>query len=547
MRRLRALLPLLWAANAGAVTIAFQSEDAKAERPAGFWPAGMELSLSSLGYYKGFSGDPRRASGNVNRMLSQDDLTLRYRRERGGIVVSQDLAARHTNDRTLSPHKDFILQSFFLSVEKPERFGARLGNILPSFSRFTLGTSLEGLSGFYRAGPVRASAVAARQEPVDGRRFRRWTSGSRLEAPDLQVKSGHLAGLLRSARGGVSVVSTADEGGSIRNTQGVQKLDALVYGADASLAMRGNLALTLEGAGSSFRDNRDPGRRGFAASADLGWRPGRLSAGLGFENQDPLFRSPSGSASPDSRRLTPRAAYRLAEWAGLDTAAEFTRNNLRGQLAATTLSQTYRSGLSLRPLGWLRRGALSGLNTQWGLRLNRQRATDGKTKRQTINYDLAASHSLGGWSLGAGYSLQDDRDLVAEANNRVLQSPKFNLGWRWQGPKAWNLSLGPTLAWSYSRDTKIKTGEATKTTLVDLGLGGTVDGARFNFGFGTSSSQRPAPANAAHQTRWKAEWNQNLLPGLSLSGGYNYNWSTEADATRNYAENQWSVGLRYAF
>lgn len=545
MRGKLLLLAALSAAPAArAVNITFQEAAPSRKAAPSFWPEGLRLSLSSLGYYKAFSGDPARASGIVDRPLSQEDLTVRFARKySNGVELRQDLSGRHTNDRTLSRNKDFILQNLFLSAEKADRFAARFGNILTSFSRFTLGTSLQGANGYYQSGRLRFSGVAARQEEVDGGRYRRWTTGGRVEALNAP---GPLP-FIRGVSGGVSLVSTGDDGSSIVNQANVQKVDALVGGGDLRFDLRRAVTLTTEWAGSSFRDNRGARLAGAAFSLDLDWKPGRLAAGLGYENQDPGFRSPAGSASPDVRRLSPRSSYRFSDWASADLGAEFTRNNLFRQLAFTTNGETYRGGLNVRPLGWRKASPFSGLSTTLAVRLNRQNASDASAKRQTMNYDLAASHALGGLNYGLGYSLQTDKDLVKEANNRVVSTPRFNLGAQRALNRAWNFSLGPTYAWSYSRDTKVTTGEAAKTVTHDLGLGGTLDGGRFSLGFGVTSAQRPAPANASYQRRLRADWSQTLRPGLSLTFAYAHTYQTESDRLKNYDENQWSVGLKYEF
>ena len=531
-------------APASAVNITVLAAPAKAGKASpAFWPQGLNVSLATLGYYKGFSGDRRRASGVINEGLTQDDLSIRFQRKTmRGVEFRQEFSGRYTNDRSLSPNKDFILQNLFASVEKADRFAARFGNILTNFSRYTMGTSLHGINGYYQSGRLRASGVVARGEEEDGVKFRRWTAGGRLEALNAPVKK---LGL-NAVSAGLSLVTVNDEEGSISNKTNLQKLDASVFGMDARLQFKRDVTLALDMAGSNQRDNKGPGNQGSAASADLDWKPGRFSAGLGFERQDPRFRSPAGSASPDVRRWTPRAAYQLAPWAQMDLAGEFSQNNLFRQLAYTTFGETYRTGLSVRPLGWRKTGAWRNLGLSLGLRVNRQYASDASSKRRTANYDLAANHPLGRFNYGLGLSLQSDKDLVSPANDRFLQTPKFSLGYQWSVVPRWNFSLNPTLSWSHTRDAKVATGQVSRTLATELGLGGTVDGARFNLGFGTTSSQRPG-TGASYQRRLRASFGQTLRPGLSLTADFAHTYATESDRTRDYDENQWSLGLKYDF
>lgn len=276
---------------------------------------------------------PGKAASSLTRGLNfLETLNLYGSGNRGAWDYSYTAGAKATDDERNDAKKVSLTGLQGRATNKVHTLTA--GDVFESFSQYSLATSLKGGSYRFNKEGTRLPEVTG----VFGWAYPRWDSVWR--DPRTRSVTRRAAGLRLKQELTPDLWAAGSYVGT-KDTGRVNPADALYDARNYTFDFGYNPIPGLTAAGeysASDYDEASSGasERGSAARLELTGDADPSRVTLEYENVEPDFLSPLGSASPDRRKVKAKWRYKYSPRVTVTSGLLWYRNNLDGQLAATT-------------------------------------------------------------------------------------------------------------------------------------------------------------------------------------------------------------------
>ncbi len=450
---------------------------------------------------------------------------------------------RHTDSRSKDP-ETLSIQSLQATVSNPLNH-VTVGDYYASFSQFSLNRSIKGIGyqrNFGQDSYLRlvAGSFAPRWEHVIDdsldRPVERHVFGAR----------GQVAG--ESYKIGFNLVAPRDRGDDpARTTEDVyhQVLPSFdwEYRKDGiSLNGEHAYASTTRDEAAGTTRNLDGTANRINASASLG----ALRLRGRFEHVTPDFYTMGGGATSDRSRLSFRGDWKIDKtWAPF-LAYEWYRNNLSGQLAATT--RTYVPEIGVRASGLFDRRSLTA-STSLRRRVQETRSAPVRRSRSD-RLNLSLGDRFGEFSVNAEMEALLNKDVSPGLSKNEDMLYRLNMDSRHRLMED-TLDVRPSLTLEHQDAEDKASGEPVRTTSARFNLRIIPEGST-TFGMNmerTIMQNHIAGSDDSRTSRVALEMENtpDFLSGGSIRteaglGAYHF-----TDETRNYRENYLRVSLEFPF
>lgn len=441
---------------------------------------------------------------------------------------------------------------------KPGVIDLSLGDIYPRYSPYTLTRSLEGGTAtiWLLDKPADVQPVNSAATNLTLARVHRHEGDSRFN---------RYAGALRAETGksgkwnlSANVVHTWDDDDSNDSKQ-LLAMDNWVGSlhhtvSDVSLGKFRYMNLDTEVAYSW--NTEDSSATSEAKKRDLAWRAnlsGRFMGthwGVSYEEVGPDFVSSIGSAASDQALLNATTRLDVARWLRTSFNYNYYRNNLDGQLAATT--RTHAPGVTFDfralPVKFLPLPEWQNLSLQLGLQLRDTENSNGTTDWQRYLCSLGANYQLKRFNTGLTQTLTYYDDYT-DTNNDYREATTTALFGLRDIPLATWLKSSFNVTASYTGQTADD--KTDDYWLYGVSLSGTAwQRNTFNVTYNYREINKDSLDNADYKGNLvRAEWSYRLesLEGMTCSLRYILRDNSYSEDVRDYQEELAELNLRMVF
>lgn len=441
---------------------------------------------------------------------------------------------------------------------KPGVIDVSLGDIYPRYSPYSLTRSLEGGT----------ATLWLLDKPDDVRPVNSATTNltlARVHRHEGDSRFSRYAGALRAETGksgkwslSANVVHTWDDHDSNDNAQllainnWVGSLHHTV--SDVSLGKFRYMTLDTEVAYAwQTEDSRaasEEKRRDLAWRANLAGRFMGAHWGVSYEEVGPDFVSSIGSAASDQALFNATTRLDVARWLRTSFNYNHYRNNLDGQLAATT--RTHAPGITLDfralPVKFLPLPEWQNLSFLLGLQLRDTEKSDGTTDWQRYLCTLGANYHLKRFNAGLTQTLTYYDDYT-DTNNDYREATTTALFGLRDVPLTTWLKSSFNVTASYTGQTADD--KTDDYWLYGLSLSGTAwQRNAFNIVYNFREINKDSLDNADYKGNLlRAEWSYRLesLEGMTCSLRYILRDNSYSEDVRDYQEELAELNLRMVF
>lgn len=564
---------VFWGAPIVIDTVSVPAPTTTTDRQPFFNVAQVELRRSI--YHPDFSGDRSRAF-KLERTYHEQFIGTRFVRSRGDWLWSTATSHRYSDDAQVqgaAKVQEWKNLSIVSSIAYKDRFDATLGNVLASYHRYAISTSLEGATLNLRV-PVRgvrleASAASGRSaRGMDRTRFTRWVSGA-----NLGIISSSAWGPFEAAALRLSGSIAHDDRSSADGAGAVAAVDARAAASRLELKMKGGWSTDLDygfstgqanvqtasrdqsgGAGNlrvAYRRPSDrPERHGWRRFIPAGWQGN-------YEIVSDDYFAPQASAGSDIKRWSTQSDYVIYDWLGFTSMMNRLEDNSQDRRLHTSYTHSQGYTLTANPFradrladfGLRRPLELDNLRLTLDFRHSQRAATNATANTKTEDYNIGLGHTLRGYSLGAQFQLQlVDNDLAA-ATDRKQERWSVNAGKSWSFPRFDNATISLTSGFQRSVDALRNFTQVTRNENTNVGLAlawrGVTAGADWSrarakrFPFGTGNHNQNARAAIG--------WRPSHFPEMQLNLSGTWQYLQEDNAARNFRAREIRGDVSYRF
>jgi hypothetical protein len=478
-------------------------------------PGRVHVSLRPSIYDQGIRGDEARSVRDrlegylTESMISYDGATD------GGAKVSGQIASRYTDDHEIygGGANKFRLEGQFLEASHEARYLARVGDVVPAFSRYSFQHNGQGVqlskSFAGRHGGTQVSLIAAQVKREQGPgTYRRLATGVRA-AQVFKMGGGAQATL------GGQMVALRDAEGSFTEPPAVAALvNDAIESVDLTIDQPEGVHVETEWARSNGElslAGTHTERSGWAHRELVGYARKGKSISFEHERLSSTFDSPESGATPDVDRRGVTLALPLGERVSITGSFARTHNDIASLEGRTVRNETSRAGIATRPFHDSTSRWLKGLTVGTAVQFGRNHSSDGTTERTNREWTHSVGQAIGRLNLSGELRDSDDLDFVSITNNRAPRHWAYQASYEIPGGRNDHWRLRPTLSLGHDRDRNLFLGSLDRASSTSVGLTGNF-GPRSTFSLSREDSiQRQAEfMRTAYSPAYRGEWNLQL-------------------------------------
>ena len=364
-----------------------------------------------------------------------NELSLRVDYDGPAVDYQSDLVLRATDNRRLDD-EDFSVERLTLR-RRGTRTDTAVGDFFGSFSQYSLTTTLKGAQWQWLPSTNRHGLQVT---GIAGVRKSNWEylwQDEATETKDSFVYGLRTGGTLGPSEINLNYIFAEDKPlpdiSENAGRSGTEVFHNSVWSTDWRLRLAdGAIRLDGESAISRNDSNMERGETGHGHRIRAYVRTENHRTSLGYEFVEPEFSTIVGSAASDREQIRLRSRYTPVTDTTLSLHYTFARDNLHGQLGATTRSHITEYRATRRGLfGRDRLSATAGLRN----RRRRNGQTDPGNVDSEVNTALfELSDRLGDYRVSSDYEYRIDRDRSEAGVDTHSHRVGANVSTRWNMP-----------------------------------------------------------------------------------------------------------------
>lgn len=532
------------------------------------------IDLKRSVYHPDFSGDLSRAF-KLERTYHEQVVGTRFVKSWADWLWTTTTSHRWSDDAQVQGAAKvgkWKNLSIISSLAYKDRFDATVGNVLASYHRYAISTSLEGATLNLRVpvgnAKLEASAASGRSaRGMDRTRYTRWVTGT-----NLALSTQNAWGPFEAAAVRLTGSVLHDDPGSADGT-GIAQSDARALASRIELKILGGWTAEADygfstgqanvktasrdqsgGAGNlmiAYRRPSDrPERTGWRRLIPTGWRGS-------YEIVSDDYFAPQSSAGADVKRWSSQSDYTIYDWLSFSSQMNRLEDNAKERRLHTNYTHSQGYTLTANPFRAprvadfvLRRPfELDNLRLTLDFRHTHRSATNLAANTKTEDYSIGLGHTFRGWNLGSQFQLQlVDNDLAAAAD-RKSERWAVNAGRSWTFERLDRATISLTSGFQKSVDALRNFTNVTRNENTNVGLSmlwkGVTAGADWSrtrakrFPFGTGSHNQNARASIG--------WRPSHLPEMQLNLTGTWQYLQEDNVRRNFRAREIRGEASYRF
>lgn len=361
-----------------------------------------------------------------------------------GTRLTYQANLRFSDDTQLEPvhaNKAHLLTAI-ARYEVPDRYRVSIGDVVSSFSQYTLSRSLEGFALEKKFGGLIDEFVVSAGKTARARSrqsFDRYSGGARAR------------GRLGSFGWGLNFSGTYDDPSRADSslTRAVNRVGSLTWqwereglGPLKYLAWEGEVARSWDKTGPAYGARRY--EDGDAARTEIRAKVSRLDLGVALERVERLFSTLSGSAASDQVLARPTLRYVFSPRLFVQLGYTGFHDNLDDR-GATTMNRAVDGVVSARPTF----PKIGEVPLTYAFRQGEVKRGDRATDQTTTSQNLSASYAWRGYSLSTRAGHTRLSDVIAPQNENIRRTLGADLAKTFAPTEDW--SITPTLSLSFDR------------------------------------------------------------------------------------------------
>lgn len=342
------------------------------------------------------------------------------------------LNIRATDDERIDP-ETWSIEKLYVKLAG-KKFGLTVGDFYGDFSQYSLIQSLKGVD-YYRKIDFGRGLKLNGIFGVTQSRWEWMTLDLRDDQRNVIEKPTRYVTGLRAEQKitkkigvGLNFVNSKDDPSEVfGTTDGTACIDNRVLGVDTNMKLGRRLRIKSEFATSwndeNIEDNTTGTITGNAFRLDSRYRYKKLRLRAKYEEVEPDFVTPGGSATLDRREYRGSLDYRHSRQFSTELKYRKYRNNLEGQLTTTTKTTVPEVRFTIRPVK-----RLKALKLDLGYKRRYRAKENNSTDQLTKTTEIDLRHKIGGLNLQTGWEHEKKEDYVDPNDRRKRVKKSFGVG-----------------------------------------------------------------------------------------------------------------------